>query len=303
MNLLDSIPQPVPVYTDIRDQWAKRAECGILPSSIYQECSKIPLSIITRPTSPYTLFTVKVKNEAGAVIDQGSVPMTIASDGTTDFIWRDPLFTPTPIPEGKWWIEYTDNGGITYYTEQVDFTDCFDEKVKLEYKANCTRLGIPFTLVPGSQMNFGSFMFSFWLDRGAGQPSTTTEVEEEYNGKETVIKSQVTKRAWTLNDVMPPYIVDCLHAMKYMDYAAMTDGRTQNVIQLSVKEISADWSGSPCTPKVTAMLQFTGEWRSACCEESAVDPVDCGTSEVTTAYGAVVNEDEGLATCCPNKLF
>lgn len=316
MTPYNTIPQPVPMYAELAYQYARRRECTSAPATVFHSNEHLPFFVIRRATSAFAEWSLKLTNDQGDEVDMGVVLTRTATlpdpDSTDssplpdlDFVTVDPeAELPSPIPEGTWWMEWTDNDGVTFYSEPINFTSCLDDKIEIRFGDSCAKLDIPFQefkvfpVFPDNRITFR--MFSFWIDRGHGVPRVETNTEEEDNGKSIVVKAQTTIKKYVINELLPAYIIDALHASKYMASVEINDPSTGLISSGRMGSVTAEWTAKGCLANAVAEIQLDREWRDGCCDENFVvkpcgieDAIDVPIGGPSDQYGWFSGEPNG----------
>lgn len=112
--------------------------------------------------------------------------------------------------EGNYYLELTFSDNSKLYSEIMCFTNSLDECIKIEYwnpEADFT--------IKGGKISFANgFVFRIYLKTELGKPNYTFEEEATSRLGYSFIESQVSKKVYNFNALIPEYICDALRIIR-----------------------------------------------------------------------------------------
>ena len=136
-------------------------------------------------------------------------------DGYKVFMHTGKQIIPTSIPEGLYYIKITSgNGGIwTYYSEVFCFTNVTKDCLELEYWNETGNFAIKNGVIAFPS----DFHFKLLLKGEIGKPEYNFEEESTKRLGYIYVESQVSKKTYKFNVIVPEYICDALRIVRLCD--------------------------------------------------------------------------------------
>lgn len=137
--------------------------------------------------------------------------------------------------EGAYYISLTTDRGITYYSEVFCFTRDYDKYIELEY----WHPEYDFLLNNGVITFKDNFHFKALINSQLGKPEYSFEEEATNRLGYSFIESQVSKKIYKFNAILPEYMCDALRIVRLCSHKKLTSlGETYEMLSFGM---DADW--------------------------------------------------------------
>lgn len=175
-----------------------------------------------------------------------------------------------PIPdlkhEGEYYLAIRLNTGVWYYSEVFCYTNQLDDCLEIEY---WNKTG-DFSLKNGLIAFQDDFRFKLYLKSELGKPEYNFEEEATKRLGYSFIESQVSKKVYRFNTVIPEYLCDAMRLIRLCSNKTLTSkGETYDMLSF---DMEVDW-------------QQQGDLASVTCEFE--------TDNVLVSLGGFVPEELG----------
>ena len=117
------------------------------------------------------------------------------------------------LSEGNYYLEMNFSNGLVYYSEIFCFDNSYSEYLELEYWNKAGNLFIKNGIVSFDN----DFHFYIILDTEIGKPEYTFEEEGTKRLGYTFIESQVSKKTYKFNSVLPEFMCDAMRIIRMCD--------------------------------------------------------------------------------------
>lgn len=140
-------------------------------------------------------------------------------------------------------------GNVSYYSEIFCFTDNLNDFVEIEYWNHGSNIG-----VKGGIITFADgFHFKILIDSELGKPEYSFEEESTSRLGYNFIESQVSKKIYKFNSVLPEYICDAIRLIRLCsDKKLTTKGETYEMLSF---DMDVDWQEQGDLASVTCEFE------------------------------------------------
>lgn len=137
--------------------------------------------------------------------------------------------------EGAYYISLTTDRGITYYSEVFCFTRDYDKYIELEY----WHPEYDFLLNNGVITFKDNFHFKALINSQLGKPEYSFEEEATNRLGYSFIESQISKKIYKFNTILPEYMCDALRLVRLCSHKKLTSlGETYEMLSFGM---DVDW--------------------------------------------------------------
>ncbi len=137
--------------------------------------------------------------------------------------------------KGAYYISLTTDKGITYYSEVFCFTRDYNKYIELEY----WNPESDFELKNGIITFANNFHFKILLDTELGKPEYSFEEEATNRLGYSFIESQVSKKIYKFNAILPEYMCDALRIVRLCSHKKLTSlGESYEMLSFGM---DVDW--------------------------------------------------------------
>ena len=180
-------------------------------------------------------------------IDDYKVAMFISRKNSADYLKN---VTPS-IPEGLYYLKLASgNGGLwTYYSEVFCFTNVTKDCLELEYWNETGNFAIKNGVIAFPS----DFHFKLLLKGEIGKPEYNFEEESTKRLGYVFVESQVSKKTYKFNVVVPEYICDALRIVRLCDNKIIRC--KDDEYEAITFEMEADWQTQGDLASVTCEFE------------------------------------------------
>lgn len=209
----------------------------VMPFNILYPFQFVVAGNITSITSAYiydaNTNTAITTNIASALREDG---LTIKTVGAYKVVMLPGIFPLQEIKfKGQYYLSLTANNGAIYYSEIFCFTNTPDKYLEIEY----WNPESDFELKNGIITFADNFHFKILLDTELGKPEYSFEEEATNRLGYSFIESQVSKKIYKFNAILPEYMCDALRLVRLCSHKKLTSlGETYEMLSF---EMDVDW--------------------------------------------------------------
>lgn len=137
--------------------------------------------------------------------------------------------------EGEFYLQLIDNNNLAYYSEVFCFTNALDDCLELEY----WNPESDFVIKNGIITFADNFHFKILLKSELGKPEYSFEEEATRRLGYSFVESQVSKKIYKFNTILPEYLCDALRLVRLCSNKKLTSkGETYDMLSF---EMDVDW--------------------------------------------------------------
>lgn len=184
----------------------------IIPTQLYEDSTGIFSVHICDAKTNESIYA-GVSNATGSYINLNYGVRTV--DGYKVFMHTGKQPIPVTIPEGLYYIKIiSDNSGIwTYYSEVFCFDNVTKDCLELEYWNETGNFAVKNGVIAFP----ADFHFKLLLKGEIGKPEYNFEEESTKRLGYIYVESQVSKKTYKFNTIVPEYICDALRLVRLCD--------------------------------------------------------------------------------------
>jgi hypothetical protein len=137
--------------------------------------------------------------------------------------------------EGEYYLQFSTNKGNKYYSEIFCFTNALDNYLELEY----WNPESDFELSNGIVTFTNNFKFKVLLNSELGKPEYNFEEETTKRLGYNFIESQVSKKVYKFNTILPEYLCDALRLVRLCSNKIIKS--KGEIFEMLSFEMAVDW--------------------------------------------------------------
>ena len=184
----------------------------IIPTQLYEDSTGVFSVHICDAKTNESVYA-GVSNATDSYVNLNYGVRTI--DGYKVFMHTGKQPIPVTIPEGLYYIKIiSDNSGIwTYYSEVFCFDNVTKDCLELEYWNETGNFAVKNGVIAFP----ADFHFKLLLKGEIGKPEYNFEEESTKRLGYTFVESQISKKTYKFNAIVPEYICDALRIVRLCD--------------------------------------------------------------------------------------
>jgi len=155
----------------------------------------------------------RVTADISQSLKEGSLSVSLYDDRYYVVVFRGIFPIAEVIYEGYYYLELIFENGDSYYSEMFCFTNSVDDCLEIEYWNSTNNFYIKDGIIAFPE----GFHFKLLLKTEIGKPEYNFEEEGTKRLGYNFIESQVSKKIYKFNAVVPEYICDALRLIRLCD--------------------------------------------------------------------------------------